>query len=70
MYYGSELLLFANILTCDCTSHHGTQPVCKVSTGFETEQQQEEEVEVEVEELEKWTFCHISHLSYPILTKF
>ena len=22
------------------------------------------------EELEKWTFCHISHVSGPILTKF
>ena len=33
-------------------------------TGFETEQ---EEVE---EELEKWTFCHIFHVSGPILTKY
>ena len=53
---------------------------------FETEQQQQEEeaeeleglfaispmlvVEEEAEELEKWTFCHISHVSGPILTKF
>ena len=34
-------------------------------TGFETEEQQQE-----AEELEKWTFCHISHDSGPILTKF
>ena len=39
-------------------------------TGFETEQQQQQEEEEAEEELEKWTFCHISHESGPILTKF
>ena len=31
MYYGSEFLLFTNILTGGCTSHYGIRPVYEVS---------------------------------------
>ena len=48
--------------------------MCKISdlyllqVLFETEEEEEEEKKAE--ELEKWTFCHISHISCAILTKF
>ena len=38
-------------------------------TGFEAEQQQQQQQQEAEEELEKWTFCHIFHVSGPILTK-
>ena len=70
-YYGSELLLFTCCL--QVTAHPIMEPnLCTKfqiwtlygfwDTGFETEEQEEEE------EAEKWTFCHISHASGPILT--
>ena len=70
MYYGSALLLFTNVLTGHCMSGHWTLLMYKISDyGFWDNGIQTEERERRQEELEKWTFCHISHISGPILTK-
>ena len=51
-------------------SGHWTLLLYKISNyvshnfGVQTEEQERQE-----EELEKWTFCHISHVSSQILTK-
>ena len=38
--------------------------VFEIASGIQTEEQERQE------ELKKWTFCHISHVSGPILTNF
>ena len=62
MYYGSELLLFTNVLTGHCTSGHRTLLVYKIQTytsygfwdtGIQTEEQERQQQRKEEEEREK-----------------
>ena len=64
------------ILTSYCTLGHQTLLVYKFQTctsygfqdtGIQTEEEQQRQQQ---EELEKLTFCHISHVNGPIQTKF
>ena len=76
------LFFFTRKLHCDRSLHIWVlDPICVQNfrpialTVFEIQglkpeqQQQQQQEEAEEEELEKWTFCHISHVSGPILTK-
>ena len=79
MYYGSALLLFTRKLHClqtfDRSLHVGSSdPTCVQKfrpapltvfeiQGFKLKNKNDNKKE-------KWTFCHISHVSGPILTTF
>ena len=77
---GQSFVNYMYIITCHCTTHHGTRLVCKVSALYqlqflsyrdETEQQQQQQQQDEELQNEHFICPPLSYLrhSYPVVVK-